>query len=166
MSAGSISLLVDSPLRTLATVMRDVPTETKRQISAATKSAAKPIWFEETRARAGTRVQQRVLVDSADVSATARNVTLKSGGKGSLSTGTKATVLAGAAEFGMNPGKPIKSRSKKGKAYTRTAGNAFGPNRRKGYVVYPAAFDSIPRFASLWIQTAHRALYEADEKVN
>ena len=128
--AGSISLLIDSPLRDLALAMRAVPADIKKQIGQQTKAAAKPIWFEETRGRAATRVQQRVLVNSADVSVTARNVTLKSGGKGKLSSGTPAALLARSAEFGMNPGKQIASKSKKGKAYTRSAGSTFGPNRR------------------------------------
>lgn len=145
--------------------MRAVPGDIKKQIGQQTKAEAKPIWFEETRGRAQTRVQQRVLVNSADVSVTARNVTLKSGGKGKLSSGTPAAVLARSAEFGMNATKPIASKSKKGKAYTRTAGNTFGPNRRGGYVVYPAARDSIPRLASLWVSTARRSIHEALEEV-
>lgn len=162
--AGSISLLVDSPLVALAHAMRQATTDTKRFIGSETKKAAQPIWFEETRDRAGTRIQQRVLVNSARVGVTATNVTLKSGGVGKLSSGTPVVTLSSAAEFGMGAQKQIASRSKKGKAYTRSAGNAFGAPRRGGNVVYPAASASIGRFASLWIQTAHRALHEANEK--
>lgn len=164
--AGSISLLIDSPLRDLALAMRAVPADIKKQIGQHTKAAAKPIWNQETRERGATRVQQRVLVSSADVSVTARNVTFRSGGKGRLKSGTPVERLARAAEFGMNPGKPIKSKSKKGKAYTRTAGNTFGPNRRGGNVVYPAAREAIPRVASLWVQTARRSIHEALEGVS
>jgi hypothetical protein len=64
----------------------------------------------------------------------------------------------------MNASKPIRSKSKTGKAYTRTAGNAFGPNRRGGYVIYPAANAAIPRVASLWVQTARRTIHEALEE--
>ena len=164
--SGSISLLIDSPLRDLALAMRAVPTDIKREISARTKAAAKPIWSQETRERAATRVQQRVLVNSADVSVTARNVTFKSGGKGRLSSGVPVERLARSAEFGMNASKPISSKSKKGTAYTRTAGNTFGPNRRAGNVVYPAAREAIPRVASLWVQTARRTIHEAIEEVS
>lgn len=162
---GSISLLIDSPLRDLALAMRAVPTDIKKEIGSQTKKAAKPIWFEETRGRAQTRVQQRVLVNSSDVSVTARNVTLKAGGKGRLSSGTPVERLARAAEFGMNASKPITQKSKKGKQYTRTAGSTFGPNRRGGYVAYPAAREAIPRLASLWVQTARRTIHERIEEV-
>lgn len=162
--SGSISLLIDSPLRDLALSMRAVPTDIKREISKHTKSAARPIWKQETRERAMTRVQQRVLVDSADVSVTARNVTFRAGGRGQLSSGVPVSRLARSAEFGMNASKPISSTSKKGKAYTRTAGNTFGPNRRGGYVTYPAAREAIPRVASLWVQTARRTIHEAIEE--
>lgn len=163
--AGSISLLIDSPLRDLALAMRAVPGDIKKEIGVQTKKAGKPIWFEETRGRADTRIQQRVLVDSADVSVTARNITFKSGGKGRLRSGTPIPRLARSAEFGMNPTKPITQKSKKGKEYTRAAGNAFGPNRRAGNVAYPAARDAIPRVASLWVQTARRTIHEAIEEV-
>lgn len=145
--------------------MRAVPTDVKREIGKQTKAEAKPIWFEETRGRASTRIQQRVLVNSADVSVTARNVTFRTGGRGKLSSGTPAERLARAAEFGMNSGKVINSTSKKGKEYTRTAGNAFGPNRRGGNVAFPAAREAIPRVASLWVQTARRTIHEAIEEV-
>jgi len=161
--AGSISLLVDSPLRDLAFRMREVPTETKKIISRETKKHAQPIWFEETRDRALSKLTQRVLVDSARVGVTARNVFLRSGAVGKLSSGTPVSVIASPAEFGMNADTPIQQTSRKGKSYKRRAGEAFGVRRRQGNVIYPAASASIPRFASLWIQTAHRCLYEAEE---
>jgi hypothetical protein len=163
-AAGSISLLVDSPLRDLAFTMREVPGELKKNISRSTKAEAQPIWFEETRDRAGTKLQQRVLVDSARVGVTARNVFLRSGAVGTLSSGTPVSLLAGPAEFGMNAATRIAQKSRKGKSYTRRAGDAFGVNKRQGNVVYLAASATLPRFASLWIQTAHRCLYEAEEK--
>lgn len=146
--------------------MRAVPTDIKREIGSQTKQAARPIWTEETRGRGATRLQQRVLVASADVSVTARNITFKAGGKGRLSSGTPVSRLARSAEFGMNEGKEIASTSKKGTAYKRRAGNAFGPNRRSGNVVYPAARDAIPRVASLWVQTARRTIHESIEEVS
>lgn len=161
---GSISLLIDSPLRDLALAMRAVPTDIKREIGKATKAAAKPIWTEETRERGETRLQQRVLVSSADVNVSARNVVLRSGGRGKLANGTPVSRLARAAEFGMNPGKEIQSTSKTGTPYTRTAGAAFGPNTA-GNVVFPAARGAIPRLASLWVQTARRTIHESLEEV-
>lgn len=162
--AGSISLLVDSPLRDLAFAMRGVPADVRKHIASETRRNALPIWQQELRERGTTRIQQRALVTSGRVGVTARNVFLRSGAVGKLSSGTPVSLIAQAAEWGINPEKKIESRSKKGKAYTRRMGPAFVGNRRGGYVVHPAAGNAIPRFASLWIQTARRSLHEAEEK--
>ncbi|KNY07917.1 hypothetical protein [Microbacterium sp. GCS4] len=158
MAQGRISLLVDSPLRDLAIVYRVVPAKTRKQINRATKGAAQPIWKTETAERATTRIQQRSLVDTAKVGVTNRNVFLRAGGG-------KYAALQSAAEFGRPIAAPIKSRSKRGKAYTRTTGSLFGDRERRGKVVFPASRASISRFASLWIQTTIRTLHEAEEKV-
>ncbi|MGN7968029.1 hypothetical protein [Microbacterium sp. 22296] len=155
---------MDSPLRDLAFALGEVPAETRKHISSETRKNALPIWNQELRERAATRIQQRALVESGRVGVTARNVFLRSGAVGKLSSGTPVSEVARAAEWGLGAGKKIQSRSKKGKPYTRTMGPVFPANRRGGHVVHPAASDSIPRFASLWIQTARRALFEAEEK--
>lgn len=165
MASGRISLLVDSPLRDLAVAYRTIPAELRKQINRHTKSEAQPIWKAETRERAVTRIQQRVLVDSAKVGVTNRNVLLRSGATGKLRSGTPVINLASAAEFGRPAAAPVQSRSKRGKTYTRTTGSLFGERDRRGKVVFPAASASISRFASLWIQTTVRTLHEAGEKV-
>jgi hypothetical protein len=95
---------------------------------------------------------------------TVQNVFLRAG-TGLLTNGTPIQVLAKPIEFGADPNRRVATRSRKGKAYTRRLGNAFGSPRRGGKVAYPAAKDSIPRFAALWIQTARRTVHEAIEKV-
>lgn len=156
---GRISLLVDSPLRDLAIAYRVMPGEARKQINRATKTDGGPIWKTETAERATTKLQQRVLVDTAKVGVTNRNVFLRSGGG-------KLSELITATEFGRPAAAPIKTRSKRGKPYTRTTGNLFGNRDRRGKVVHPAARASISRFASLWIQTAIRTLHEAGEKAH
>lgn len=158
---AGISLDIDSPLKDMLIAVRRVPAEVRKQINTATRNASKPIWFEETRGRANNRLQQRALVNSATVGVTNRNVFLRSGSKGRLSTGTGVADVAKAAEFGANPNMHYRTRSRKGKSYTRRQGTTFGPVTRKGKVVYPAARDSIPRFASLWVQTATRTILDA-----
>ena len=158
-----ISLNIDSPLRSMLLVMRTVPAELRKQHAQQTKKAAQPIWTEETRDGAQTRVQQRVLVNTARVGVTQRNVFLRSGQTGELRSGTPVSVLAEAAEWGIGPDKEITTHSRKGTEYTRRMGSAFPPTRRGGYVVYQAAARSITRFAALWIQTAVRTLLDAFE---
>lgn len=154
--AGRISLLVDSPLRDMLLAARELPADVRKEIAVQTKKAAEPIWFEETRDRAGTRLQQKALVSSARVGVTQRNVFLRSGSVGKLSDGTPVSLLAKGAEYGGNPARQIVQRSRKGKKYTRRMGGVFSAPRRGGYVFNPAARDSMARFQSLWVQTATR----------
>lgn len=144
--------------------MREVPADVRKNIASQTKVHAQPIWNQELRERAASRIQQRALVNSGRVGVTARNVFLRSGAVGRLSSGTPVSAVAQAAEWGMGPSKVIETSSRKGKAYSRRMGPVFPANKRGGHVVHPAASDAIPRFASLWIQTAHRSLHEAQEK--
>lgn len=160
---GRISLLVDSPLRDMLIAVRGVPAEVRSRINTHTKSAAEPIWTDETRGRAHTRIQQRALVDSARVGVTSRNVFLRSGAVGRLSSGAPVSAIAKAAEFGASPNTKVQTRSRRGKRYTRRMGPAFGAPVRGGRVVYRAAADAIPRFASLWVQTATRTVLDALE---
>lgn len=160
MGAGRISLNVDSPLRTMLIGARQAPVEVQKRIAQETKSEAQPIWFEELRDGATTKLQQRVLVDSGRVGATQRNVFLRAGGTGTLRSGTSVSALADAAEFGLGPEKRISTRSRKGTSYTRRAGSAFPSPRRGGYVFWPAVARSIGRFIALWVQTGVRTLLE------
>jgi hypothetical protein len=158
---GRISLNVDSPLRSMLLAVRPVPADVRKQINTFTKRDAGPIWLAETRERAATHVQQRVLVDTSRVGVTDRNVALRSATVGNVRSGLPASRLAQAAEWGINPGKIIQTRSRKGKPYKRRMGPAFPPTRRGGYVVYPAAKQAIPRIAALWVQTAVRTILDA-----
>lgn len=160
MAVGRISLSVDSPLRTMLIGARSAPAEVQKQIASHTRNEAQPIWFEETRDRAATKVQQRVLVDSARVGVTQRNVFLRSGGVGTLRSGTPVSALASAGEFGMGAEKQIATRSRAGKAYSRRAGSAFPAPRRGGYVFWPAVGVAILRITSLWVQTGVRTLLD------
>lgn len=163
--AGRISFLIDSPLRDLAHAMRELEPDVKKQIGAHTKAAAQPIWEDELRDRPVTRLQTRALADTAKVGVTAQNVFLRAGHVGKLSSGTPVQLISRAAEFGSNPGRPVQSKSSRGKQYERKLGGAFGTQARGGNVVHPAARESIPRFASLWVQTAIRCIHELLEKV-
>jgi hypothetical protein len=164
--SGRISLLIDSPLRTVTLAMRGLDGEVRKQINSHTKRNAEPMWKEATRANADNRLQTRVLADTARVGVTDLNVTLRAGGAGRLSSGTSTGILSAAVAFGANPGKLIATRSRAGRQYKRKQGAAFNRPRRGGYVVYPAAREVIPRIASLRVQTVIRTVHEAIEKVS
>ena len=163
---GRISLSIDSPLRSMLLAVRSVPADVRKQISRHTRAEALSIWTSEVRERAATRVQQRVLVNTARVGVTDRNVALRSATVGTLRPGVPASRIATGAEFGMSATKIITSKTRKGKTYKRRMGAALPGRRRGGYVVYPAARDAIPRLASLWIATAVRTILDAFDGKN
>lgn len=164
--AGRISLLVSHDMRVLVEAVRGMDADVRKQIRTHTRQQAAPLWKSEIAQHTGTRLQNRVLVDSARVSVTDQNVMIKSAQVGKLSSGVPVSKLAGPAEFGGFEGKQIKQRSGRGpnNTYTRRMGNAFGHPIRKGKVFFPAAHESIPRVASLWLQTAYRTVAETFEK--
>ncbi|HWK26154.1 MAG TPA: hypothetical protein VNS09_06305 [Solirubrobacter sp.] len=161
--AGRISLLIDSPLRILMLAMQDLDKEVRTQIGKATKAEAAPIWEDELWKHGGRSTLEERLADSGKVGVTTRNVFLRAG-TGKLHSGAPLERLAKAIEFGSNPDRLVKRVSRKGKSYTMRSGTRFLPRQRGGYMVYPAAMDTIPRFAALWIQTTVRAVHEAVEK--
>lgn len=163
-SNGRISVLVSKELQTLLLSVRSLPSEVTTQIRASTKRSSDIIWQEEVRGRVDDRMQTRVLADTARVAVSDTNVMLRSGGIGKTSSGTPNSLIARGVEFGADPNAKIAARTKNGKAYTRRRGRQFNLPRARGYVVYPAASASIPRFVSNWIQTAIRTTHELFEK--
>lgn len=163
-SSGRISLLVSKDLQVLYSAVRELPKEVNAQIRKHTRQVVEPVWKEVVRGNVVTRLQTRVLSDTARVSVSDTNVTLKAGGVGKLSSGVPVSQLAYATEYGAAPNKQITQRSSKGKAYTRRLGSAFKLPRSRGYVVNPAAREAIPRLVSLQIQTAQRTIHELFEK--
>jgi hypothetical protein len=162
--SGRISLLIDSPLRTLAQAFRVIDKDVRKEINTHTKREALPLWHDSVRAHAQTSLEFAVLVKTAKVGVTAQNVFLRAGGAGKTKSGTAVSVLQNATEYGANPDTEIKSKTKKGKPYTRRRGDQFRAPRRAGYVVGPAAREAIPRIADLWIQTAIRTIHESIQK--
>lgn len=163
MGSGAISLLIDSPLRTVYLAFRGFDAAVRRQITRFIKRDAGLIWTEEIRERGQTRLEQRALVGTARVGVSGTSVTLIAGGRGTLSTGTPISAITDAAEYGSRPDKtwPVKSRS--GKTYQRRMGGRFRPPRRGGYVAHRAAGEAIPRVAALVVQTVIRTFHELVE---
>ena len=164
-TSGRISVLVSKELQTLLSAVWELPKEVNRVIRLHTKRAADPIWQESTRGHVVDRMQTRVLADTAKVAVTDSNVLLRSGATGKMANGTPKSLLASGVEFGADPDKIITSRTRSGTAYKRRRGRQFNLPRSKGYVVYQAARDSIPRLAKLWIQTAQRTVHEVIERM-
>lgn len=163
---GRISLLIDSPLRTVWLAFGTLEAEVRKQITIHVKRVTDVAWKEETRERALSRLQQRVLAGTSRVGVAGLSVTLRAGGAGRLTSGTPTGLLARAVEHGVNPGKQVTVRNRKGTTFQRRMGTRFNTNRRGGYVFYPAVKAVIPRIASLVVQTAIRTVHEVREKVS
>lgn len=144
--------------------------ELRSQLNRSTKELTTPEWQEATRGRVSTRLEARVLSDTARVRVSARNLTLVSGASSKrLSGGATVRDLVKATEFGSNQTNRVtyKARSKNGVSYSvnRASNRQFRPrNAPRGYVVYGAAAKFIPRAASLWTQTTVRTTHELLEK--
>lgn len=161
---GRISLLVSRDLQLLVTVARGLPAEVSKQLRAQTRRVVEPAFHEEMRSRVGTRIETRALLDTARVSVRDDNVMLKTAQVGKVG-GVKASLIAPAAEFGANPNREVKQRSRNGKSYTRKLGPVFRAPRRKGYVFFPSVQAFIPRAGALWFQTAVRTVRDEFDKV-
>jgi hypothetical protein len=161
---GRISLLVSKELQTLAQAIRGLDKEMSAQLRKHTKLVVGPVWQESVRGNVTNRLQTRVLSDSATVAVSDQNVMLRSGGIGRLSSGLPKSEIAFAAEFGANRDSTEEVVSSKGKRYQRHTRRQFKYARPRGYVVYPAASEIIPRIASLWVQTMLRTTHEKFEE--
>lgn len=166
--SGRISLLIDSPLRTVNLAFRGLDAEVRKQISRFVKSDSLPIWQDETRGHALSKMQQRVLAGTSKVGISGLAVRLSAGGGGRLSSGTPTGDVAPATFFGANASKlqSIPSHSRKGhpvKAHTRRLGGRFPLPGRGGF--NPAVRAAIPRVGALVVQTTIRTVHELRERL-
>jgi hypothetical protein len=164
-----ISVFASSELRAVILGLKQLDREVKKQIRQQTKVAASEMWTQSVREHAVTRLEQRVLADTARVRVSDQNVTLSSASVGrSLKGGLKPSDDFAAVEFGADRSKTTTyaATSRRGRRFTvhnRHTRHQLRNRNRKGFAVYPAAADDIPRLASLWVQTIVRALHEALE---
>ena len=161
--SGRISVLVSRDLQVLYTVASGLEKEVRSRLRKYTKAVVEPVWKEAVRSNVHTRLQARVLSDTARVAVSDLNVTLKSATVGKVG-GIRASVLAGPTEFGAAANQKVTQRSRRGKSYSRRMGRAFGLPEAKGKVVFPAVREVIPRIVSLWMQTTARTVAEEFEK--
>lgn len=169
MSGLRISVHGSKQLQAIILAMKVLDRETKKILRRETKAMVDPEWRKAVTEHASTRLEHRVLADTARVRVSDQNVTLSSATVGrSLSGGLKPSTHYYLPEFGADRSqeRTYDARSRKGTAYqvTRHTTRQFRPRNRKGYVVYPAAADIIPRIAALWTQTIVRGIHEAFEK--
>lgn len=149
-------------LRGLGNLDRD----TKKALRAHLRPMALAAWKQAAAQHADTRLEHRMLVDTARARVSDQNVRLTSASVGrSLAGGLKPSAGWAAVEFGANPSRRTVSSQRKGTPYKSTRNTTAQlrrPNRR-GYVVYPAAAAVIPRILAMYVQTYVRGIHEALE---
>lgn len=163
-----ISTRASDELRATVQALKLMDRDLRKIIRQVTQSEMSPEWPKSLAQYTTTRLENAVLVQTARVSVSDQNVMLKSATVGrKLAGGAKPSEIARAVEFGANreTRTTYRARSRKGKSYsiTRRTRRQFRPVKKNGYVVYQAAADLAPRFASLWVQTTVRQFHEAIE---
>lgn len=148
--------------------LRNVDKETKKHLRSNLKGMALEAWKQALARHADTRLEHRVLVDTARVRVSDQNVRLTSASLSrSLTGGLKPSQSYGPVEFGASPrpGATESVRNKKGTQFERTRdpNRPFKKPNRRGYVVYPSAASVIPRILAMYVQTFVRAIHEALE---
>jgi hypothetical protein len=165
-----ISVWDSKELQAILLALRGFDRDLKKEIRSRTKTMAQPEWQKAVAERAGTVLESKVLAATARVQVSDQNVMLRSASIGrSLSHGLLPSANYAAVEFGAdrNVKTTYERRSPKGKTHsvTRRTRTQLRPRTRKGYVVFPAAAEMIPRLAALWAQTTVRTFHETIEKV-
>lgn len=165
-----ISILASAQLQATVLLLKGMDRELASQVRKAIKTITQSEWQEAVRGRTQTALQVRVLSDTARVTVSDQNITLKSATIGkSLSGGLKPSDLAHNAEFGADRKftRSYTATSSKGKKFevkNRHTRKQFSARNLKGHVVYPAAAKIIPRIAALYVQTTVRTFHELIEK--
>lgn len=156
---------LDATVKGLQLVDRNV----QKHVRDATKELGQDEWSGLVNENLGdNNLQSTVLGDYNKLQASNQNVMLMSGASTRrMKGGATPADLARAEEFGANRNRrtAYRRRSRNGKPTDvfRHTTHQLMPLRRNGWAVYPAAADFIPRIASLWVQTAMRAIYDAFE---
>ena len=148
--------------------MRTVDRTIRKMVRQQVKATATPEWKKGLAERADTRLQHRVLVDTAAVTPSDQNLRIQSAMKGRpLSGGFEPKYDWHAAEFGADRNRVLKytRRSRNGGRHRveRRIGNGLPARNTAGHVFYPTAANMIPRFASLIVQTTVRTIATALE---
>jgi hypothetical protein len=160
----------DSRLDAVVYGLKLVPRDVRNRVNRDTRSTLKPIWQQEIQKHlAGTDTFTGRMI-----------------GKGLVSGGNPPVMRAATSRRPMRPGGLVpdvegylaefggrdtlystyRRRSPNGGRHEVHRRTRLGLPRteRRGRVVYPAAAETAPRMASLWVQTFVRAVYEAVEE--
>lgn len=164
-----IDVLNSRELKASILGIRNADRDIQKNIRTYSKEITLAEWKEAVAANVTDRPQSVILANTAKVKVSNQNIRLSAGdaAKKVRKGGPSARDLAGATEFGADRSTvSTYTATRNGKQYhvrKRHTTRQFLPHRGNGYVVYPAAAATIPRIASLWVQTIIRTLLDAVE---
>lgn len=165
-----ISVFNSKEAQATIALLKTADREIAKELRRATKDMVGPAWSKAVAEHTSTRLEARVLANTARVAISDQNITLKSATVGRrLAGGLDIKTQYYAVEFGGNRDQRVsyEARSRKGRSFTVTSRHTarqLRPRKSNGYVVYPAATEVIPRIASLHVQTVMRTFAEIAER--
>jgi hypothetical protein len=158
----------DSPeLRAVILSLKLADSEVRKTMTAAARSVLREAWQSELRQRTLTRLENRVIVDSARATVSSQSFTLKAAtSRRKLSGGLVPADDWASVELGAKwYRRTYTVTSRKGNPYrvTKLANRQFRPRRSKGYVAFPAAGKTGQRMVALYVSAIARRLHEISE---
>lgn len=169
----SIDVHSSRQLRAVVLAVRGASTEVRRQYRQNLKAMTDAAWREELAGYVGSRLESRVVLETARTRVSDQNVRLSVATVGrALSKRTagagaaKPVDLVRAVEFGGSQRySRYKRESSRGRLHDvkRRTLTGYGEHNRKGNIVYPSLAAVVPRVASLMVQTCVRTLADAFE---
>lgn len=163
----SIDARSSRELQALILSMRQASREVAKIARRYTREMVLPEWRKALAEQADTRLEHIVLVDSSRVTVSNQDVRLRSGQLArKLSGGARTHEISKQVEFGasLRESRYTGRRGSKTFPVSRTTGRQFKHENSKGWVVYQAAAQIIPRIAAVWVQTVVRTFAEAVER--
>ncbi len=168
-----VSALASREIRGVLLALKQAEPEIRKAINKASKEVITTIWKQQIGEQASLtggktqRARVKVIANTAKVTVGNKGVTLTAATTGkSLSGGLNGKQYWYALEFGASKDvRTVQFTSTLGKQYrqTRDIAAQLDYRRKKGYLFYPAARDSVPRILSLWVQTSVRKFHEIIE---
>jgi hypothetical protein len=142
-----VSAKDSAALRATILSIKTLDRDLKRELRGRVRKLATVDWKAAMGDHADTVLEDRVLVQTARVSASDMNVRVRSAGSSRP-----------AASGGIIP-----RRDGRGVEFGSSQTKSLPPRRRQGYVFFPAAAEMVPQLLSLWVQTTVRTIAEALE---
>ncbi len=167
MTRGLIDVRASRELLATILAIRSLDKTLRKTIRQHTKTLGQPEWQRTLAERVDSRMQHRMLVDTAVLTPSDNGIRLQSASKGrALSGGLNPKQDAYVAEFGVEAKTTTynrKSRNGGTHQVRRRVTNGLPARNAKGHVFFPGAHEFAARAMSLWVQTVVRTIINAAE---